>query len=180
MPPHSPLVLWGRRQVVSALASLAAASVLPVAAQENQTTVIGQSAPDFKLVGRDGEPVSLAGYAGKVVYLDFWASWCGPCRQSFPWMNELHDQLRDKGLHVLAINVDAKHSDAMRFLADTRASFQVAFDPAGVTPRAYGVRAMPTSFLIDRKGAIVATHPGFTLARAPASRRDIEQRLGVV
>ena len=116
--------------------------------------------------------------ANGITLVDFWASWCGPCRQSFPWMNELHADLHQRGLQILAVNVDAKRSDAMRFLAETPARFALAFDAPGETPRAYGVRAMPTSFIIDRKGVIAAVHAGFTASRGAAMRREIETILG--
>ena len=138
----------------------------------------GQSAPDFDLPGQNDRRTRLSDLAGKVVYLDFWASWCGPCRQSFPWMNALHADWRQRGLHILAVNVDARRADAMRFLADNPPTFALAFDAAGATPRAYGVRAMPTSFIIDRKGVIAAVHAGFTESRGAAMRREIETILG--
>jgi len=169
-----------RRRFVTALSSALSLAALPAIAAGASGAAVGSPAPDFSLPGLGNAPIRLTALAGKLVYLDFWASWCGPCRQSFPWMNDLHDQLRDRGLHVLAINIDAKRSDAMRFLANTPASFQVAFDPAGDTPRAFGIRAMPTSVVIDRSGVIVASHAGFTLSNAPVARREIERFLGGV
>jgi cytochrome c biogenesis protein CcmG/thiol:disulfide interchange protein DsbE len=101
------------------------------------------------------------GLQGKVVYLDFWASWCGPCRQSFPWMNELQRELGSQGLVVVAVNVDHERADANRFLASYPADFRVLFDPDGRLAERYKVAGMPTSFIIGRDGKIVATHAGF-------------------
>ena len=105
---------------------------------------------------------------GKIVYLDFWASWCGPCRQSFPWMNELQRELGARGLVVVAVNVDHERADANRFLASYPAEFRVLFDPEGKLAERYKVGGMPTSFLIGRDGKIVSTHAGFKQKDADA------------
>src|SRR3990172_12963604 len=105
--------------------------------------------PDLRFATEQGE-MSLAQLRGKVVYLDYWASWCGPCRESFPWMNELQTRYGEKGLVVLAVNVDADRIDAERFLAEHPASFRIAWDPKGDTARTLRVKGMPSSFLLDR------------------------------
>ena len=120
----------------------------------------GQMAPEFDLPGRLAG-VKLADYKGKTVYLDFWASWCGPCKQSFPWMNDMHARYAAKGLRMVAINVDQKTDDAKAFLKDNPAAFDVAFDQAGKTPRSYAVKGMPTSVLIGPDGKVLLVHSGF-------------------
>jgi thiol-disulfide isomerase/thioredoxin len=105
--------------------------------------------------------VSLADYRGKVVYLDFWASWCAPCRESFPFMNELQRDLAGKGLQILAVSVDKTAEDARRFLARYPAQFTTALDAAAACPTAYRLEGMPSSYLIDRHGAVRAVHVGF-------------------
>lgn len=120
----------------------------------------GQVAPDFELPGRTGT-VRLSDYKGKTVYLDFWASWCGPCKQSFPWMNDLQSRYAAKGLRIVGINVDQKSEDAKTFLKDVPANFDVAFDPAGKNPRAYAIKGMPTSVLIGPDGKVISMHSGF-------------------
>jgi thiol-disulfide isomerase/thioredoxin len=112
---------------------------------------------------RAADPVDLAALRGKVVYLDFWASWCGPCRQSFPWMNELQRKLGGDDFVVLAVNLDQERADADRFLSAVPADFRIAYDPDGVLPERYQVRGMPTSVLLDRDGKVVFTHEGFRL-----------------
>jgi cytochrome c biogenesis protein CcmG, thiol:disulfide interchange protein DsbE len=145
-----------RRALLRATACVAALGAgLPLRAAE-----IGQPAPPFTLPSRDGT-ASLAPLQGKVVFLDFWASWCVPCRHSFPWMNQMHAKYAARGLHVLAVNVDAKRADADAFLAKVPAQFAIAFDPQGDTPRAYGVKGMPTSVLIGANGKVLRHHAGF-------------------
>lgn len=106
-------------------------------------------------------PLDLNGLRGRVVYLDFWASWCGPCRSSFPWMQTLKDNYGDKGLVVVAVNLDSKRKDADRFLDSFHPTFDVRFDPKGDLAEIYKVQGMPTSVLIDRHGVTRFTHTGF-------------------
>ena len=100
-------------------------------------------------------------YAGKVVLVDFWASWCSPCLKSFPWMNEIQRKHGGEGFVVVAVNLDQERGFADAFLAKTPAKFHMEFDPAGTIARQFGVQAMPTSVLIDRNGKIRARHAGF-------------------
>jgi len=137
----------------------------------------GAAAPAFDLPGKDGA-VQLAKYQGKLVYVDFWASWCGPCRQSFPWMNEMQARYGAKGLQVVGVNLDAKTDDARRFLAETPARFAIAFDPAGATPRAYGIKGMPSSVLIGPDGKVLYEHVGFKEADRAELEQVIQKALG--
>jgi cytochrome c biogenesis protein CcmG, thiol:disulfide interchange protein DsbE len=121
----------------------------------------GQPAPDFTLPGADGRPLQLAGLRGKLVYLDFWASWCAPCRRSFPWMNVMQEKYGPGGLVVLGINVDQRRPDADRFLAQVPAKFAIAYDPQGTAPKLYAIKGMPSSVLIDAQGRVLLAHAGF-------------------
>ena len=120
----------------------------------------GAPAPELNLPGLK-DAVNLAGLKGKVVYVDFWASWCGPCRQSFPFMNDLQARYRAQGLEILAVNLDARREDADKFLAAVPAQFTIAFDAKGDSARRFEVKGMPSSFLIGRDGKLVALHRGF-------------------
>jgi cytochrome c biogenesis protein CcmG, thiol:disulfide interchange protein DsbE len=107
--------------------------------------------------------LDLAAFKGKVVYVDFWASWCAPCRESFPWMNRMQGEFGRDGLVIIAVNVDHDRVDAERFLREHPAQFRIVFDPDGMLPEQFGVRGMPTSFLIDREGRVQSRHAGFRL-----------------
>lgn len=149
----------------------ALASLLFTAASA-QAVEPGALAPEIKLTGMHG-PVTLAALKGKVVYLDFWASWCGPCRQSFPWMNEMQAKYAAKGLQIVAVNVDAKREDADKFLAEVPATFSVAFDSQGDTPKRYAIKGMPTSMLIGPDGKVISVHAGFQ----GAERKELENAI---
>jgi len=121
----------------------------------------GAPAPALSLPTASGETVALDQLKGKVVYVDFWASWCAPCRKSFPWMAEMQKKYGPSGFTVVAVNVDKKRPDAERFLQATPAQFTVVYDPAGTTPAAWNVKAMPTSYVIDAKGNVAMVESGF-------------------
>ncbi|MDE2183960.1 MAG: TlpA family protein disulfide reductase [Alphaproteobacteria bacterium] len=105
--------------------------------------------------------LDLTPYKGKVVYLDFWASWCNPCRESFPWMNGLQNSLSAKGFVVIAVNVDHDKSLADRFLQQNPARFKIVYDSQGAIAEQYDFKDMPTSILIGRDGKVRYVHDGF-------------------
>ncbi len=119
-----------------------------------------QKAPDFSLQSDKGK-ISLSAYKNKVVYVDFWASWCKPCRKSFSFMNSMQSRYAKRGFKIIAINLDNERSAADSFLKKNPAKFTIAYDPDGKTPDAYKLKVMPTSYLIDRKGNIINIHKGF-------------------
>ena len=133
-------------------------------------------APAFTLPGANGD-VALESFRGKAVLVDFWASWCGPCRQSFPWMNDLQKRYGDKGLAIVAVNLDKDRELADRFLAEVPATFTVVFDPAGKTAESYKVKAMPTTFLVSPDGKVLLTHTGFDARHASEFEARIAEAL---
>ncbi len=150
----------------------ASAVVLMLTATGANALALGAPAPGFELAGTAG-PVKLEKYRGKLVYIDFWASWCGPCRQSFPWMNEMQAKYGAQGLQVVGINLDANSEDGRKFLAATPASFVVAFDPASATPASYGIKGMPSSVLVGADGKVLYEHTGFR----PVDRAPLEAKI---
>ena len=112
-------------------------------------------------VAQADAPLDLDGFRGRVVYLDFWASWCGPCRQSFPWMQTMKRTYENQGLTVVAVNLDTDRAAADRFLVQFHPTFDVRFDPSGELAEVYKVQGMPSSVLIDRHGVARFTHVGF-------------------
>ena len=135
-------------------------SVLLLGWAFSHTAMAAETAPNFSLPTQAGT-LALADLKGKVVYLDFWASWCPPCRKSFPWMNEMERRYSRQGLAVVAVNLDKDHELAAKFLNEVPAKFTVAFDPRGTVADSYHVPGMPSSFIIDRNGKIRAIHIGF-------------------
>lgn len=117
--------------------------------------------------------IDLEAHAGKVVVVDFWASWCKPCRQSIPWLNEMQAKYGARGLVVIGVNVDTERPLARKFLAQTPARFQIVYDAEGKLPQQYGVQGMPASFIFDRTGHLVEKRLGFRIA----SRDEYEQLL---
>ncbi len=147
-----------------------------------RAAAVGDVAPNFQLPAtrdpQSGAPtVRLADLRGKVVYLDFWASWCGPCKQSFPWMNDVQSRYGSKGLEIVAIDVDTHSDDARAFLAALPPRFRVAFDVQGVTPRQYAIRGMPTSILIGADGKVLLVHNGFRAEDTAEVEAGIQQAL---
>jgi thiol-disulfide isomerase/thioredoxin len=135
-----------------------------------------EAAPDFTLPGQSG-PVTLADLRGKVVYLDFWASWCGPCRQSFPWMNEVQRRYGDQGLAIVAVNLDQEPELAARFIDHTKPEFTIAYDAEGAVAERYQVQGMPSSYVIDREGRLHARHVGFRDKDRAALERTLRDLL---
>jgi thiol-disulfide isomerase/thioredoxin len=124
---------------------------------------VGQPAPQFTLPSlKNDQPVDLQQYNGKVVYLDFWASWCAPCRVSFPLLNTLHQKLKSQGFEVVAVNLDEKKANADKFLQEIPVDFTVLHDSDGSWSDKYVVESMPTSFIIDKHGVVQLIHHGFT------------------
>lgn len=140
-------------------------------------TGVGEPAPPFSLTTVHGETIALTSLRGQVVYVDFWASWCGPCRRSFPWMNEMQQRYGDRGLTIIGVNVDRRRADAEQFLKTNVARFAVVYDDRGATPQAYSVKGMPSSYLIDARGTVVGVEQGFHDDRKGAIEDQIRSLL---
>jgi thiol-disulfide isomerase/thioredoxin len=122
-----------------------------------QTQLPSFSLKDFK----SGETVTAESLKGKVLYVDFWASWCKPCRKSFPFMNELTASYDESEFQVIAINLDESEEDAAEFLQQYPASFKIYRDPSNNLAQAMNVPGLPVAYIVDKQGKVRATHTGF-------------------
>jgi peroxiredoxin len=135
-----------------------------VAAMLATTSLVGASAsmaPSFSLPSRAGDSVSLGQLKGRVVMLNFWASWCGPCRQEMPLLDQMHKRYSALGFTLVGVNVDANSKDAEDWLSKTPVSFPVLFDRDSKVSAMYDVKAMPSTVFIDRKGNVRYLHKGY-------------------
>lgn len=143
---------------------------------------VGSPAPTFSLESIKntpaGQKISAANYKGKIVYVDFWASWCIPCQSSFPVLEKLRAKYKDKGFEVVAINMDENLEDANKFLAKYPVSFPIARDAAGTVAEQFKVKGMPTAYILDAKGAVLHVVEGFNEAKETALIESALKTLG--
>ncbi len=142
----------------------------------------GKPAPDFSGVAFTQAAVSQAKFSlsslkGKVTYIDFWASWCAPCRQSFPVLDSMAKKFADSGFVVVGVNKDVQIKDAQKFLLRTPASFTLVHDADNVIAKAFDFKTMPTGFLVDRKGVVRYVHEGFNSESEKALQGKVEALL---
>jgi len=154
-------------------------SATPVLAADITPAAAASPAPSaqVRLPDIKGGSATLADFRGQVVLLDFWASWCGPCRESFPWMNSLQQRFGEQGLKVVAVNLDDDSAAAREFLQQLPAQFTVLLDPDAQLPETFAVMGMPSSYLLDRQGRLRATHVGFHSQRIPDYENTIKTLL---
>jgi peroxiredoxin len=131
-----------------------------VAAPIWAATVSGP-APAFKLTARSGETVSLADLRGQVVMINFWATWCGPCRQEMPHLEALYQRYESLGFTLLGVNVEQDPKGADKWLQETPVSFPILFDPENKVSKLYDVEAMPSTVIVDRAGNVRFIHHGY-------------------
>jgi len=135
---------------------------------------VGQPAPELTVQNLSGKPVKVSSFRGQVLLLDIWASWCGPCKQELPMLDEMAARLRSKGVEILAVSVDQQRANVEKFLGGRgRWSLTVAHDPKGEVAERLQPEKMPTSYIIDRQGIIRYVNSGFV----PSDARQTEARL---
>lgn len=140
-----------------------------------QAPQIGKPAPDFNLQSLDGQSVSLSGLRGKPVLINFWATWCPPCRIEMPYIQQVYDEWADKGLAILAIDVGESPSEVRESMESRNLSFPVLLDTAGDVALQYNVRAIPTTLFLDKDGILQTVKVG-----AFSSKADIEKSLSKI
>jgi thiol-disulfide isomerase/thioredoxin len=140
---------------------------------------VGEPAPEIAGNGFNGNKISLSDFKGKVIILDFWASWCGPCRKEIPFLVKLSDELKNKDVKILAVNEDKKAEAANKFIEklEKQPVFPIIWDKDNEFPPKYLVDAMPTTFFIDKKGIVRFIHVGFKDSFEKDYRDEINQLL---
>jgi cytochrome c biogenesis protein CcmG, thiol:disulfide interchange protein DsbE len=133
----------------------------------------GTMAPEIGLKDLSGRGVSLGALKGKVVLVDFWASWCAPCREELPVLETLYKKYRGKGFEVVAVNQDQSADNVRKFLSATPLSFSVVHDRGGSVASRYAPAKMPSSFILDRKGIVRHVHAGFRASERTSLEKQI-------
>lgn len=160
---------------VRVLSGLSCLSPLPSALALER----GDSAPAFELphLLRKTERLSISQYKGQVLLIDFWASWCAPCRESMPYLNALYRRSMGRGFTIIAVNIDDRPEQGQVFLAEFPVDYPVISDASGSLAKSFGVRAMPTAFLLDREGVVHRILEGFKRDELTSLQQAIEQLL---
>jgi len=134
-----------------------------------------QPAPDFTLKSRNGENLKLSEFRGDVVMVNFWASWCGPCRQEMPLLDQLYKRYQPLGFTILGVNVEEDSSAAEKVLKDIPVNFPILFDKTNEVSKLYGISAMPSTFLVDRNGNLRYLHKGYLPGYEDEYQRQIRE-----
>jgi thiol-disulfide isomerase/thioredoxin len=162
---------------VAALGGCATGGAAGGGASEGGGNQVGSPAPEIRVESLAGKPLDLSDYRGKVVLLDVWASWCGPCKQELPMLDDMAKRLRGDDVVVLAVSVDQERANVTKFLrARPHWALTIAHDPKGVVADRLAPEKMPTSYVIDRSGVIRYVNSGFV----PSDAATIERRLADV
>ena len=154
--------------------ALLLALTLPVFANASQ---VGTSAPDFSLVDVNGKVVTLKQFRGKVVFLDFWAPWCDPCREELPALDALYKKYSNEGLEIIGIDIDSSEKLVTEFLQKVPVTFTVLIDKKGIIRRGYNFRTLPTAFIIGKDGVIRYVQMGFGKEFLPMYEKQIAELL---
>jgi peroxiredoxin len=149
---------------IQALFGLAVAVILTTAPGVSSAATaikVGDPAVDFSLNSRGGDPVTMSGLKGQVVLINFWASWCGPCRQEFPLLDTIYKKYKKLGFTIIGLNVEPDAKDAEAFLKQNPVSFPIVYDPKDEMSKRYGITGMPSVALVDRKGVVRWMHKSY-------------------
>ena len=150
--------MWTNRTLIRSHLILLLSSVLLPGLK---ASAVSGAAPDFTLQSREGSSVSLVDFRGQVVMINFWATWCGPCREEMPHLEALHRRYSGLGFTLLGVNVEENSADAVAWLEEMPVSFPILFDPENQVTELYDVVAMPSTVLVDRQGNVRFLHHGY-------------------
>ena len=168
-----PLTRMLRRIAIPLPSLLLLGAVTPLGASAVKP---GQPAPEIQAPLLDGSgTLSLSAHRGKVVYVDFWASWCPPCLEAVPALEKLRSEFASADFQILAVNLDKKPKKALKFLRKHPIGYPSGSDPKGIFPASYGLETMPTSYLLDRQGVVRYVHKGFRDGDIEEIRREIQR-----
>ncbi|MGD8784554.1 MAG: TlpA disulfide reductase family protein [Thioalkalispiraceae bacterium] len=151
--------------------SLAVSSI----ASASQTTLDGAPAPDFTLKSRSGKNLRLSDFRGQVVMLNFWASWCGPCRTEMPILENFYKRYSKLGFVILGVNTESDTSKANAYLRDIKVSFPILYDTSSKVSKLYNIKAMPTTVMIDRNGKMRFLHQGYKAGYEKDYKKQIKK-----
>ena len=154
-----------------------AVGTLLAAASGAQALEVGDAPPAIDLPDQSGAKVSLAELRGKVVLVDFWASWCAPCREEMPALQALHEKYAEDGLVIVGINIDRSPKQMNRFLKGSPVTFRIVHDSKKKVASTYAPSAMPTSYFIGRDGTLRYIHEGFRTEDTPALEAQLKSLL---
>ncbi|MES9993504.1 MAG: TlpA disulfide reductase family protein [Candidatus Thiodiazotropha sp.] len=166
--------MLSKRQVLNRLQPLILAAVCVVlACGDALAAKTTPMAPDFTLKSSEGVNLKLSELRGQVVMVNFWASWCGPCRQEMPLLQQLFERYQSLGFTLLGVNVDEDRAAADKMLKDLPVSFPILYDDTSRVSKEYQVKAMPSTFMVDRDGRIRYLHKGYK----PGYEEDYQQQI---
>jgi peroxiredoxin len=152
-----------------------ASTLLFMLASAASASAVGGAAPDFTLKSDKGNNLRLSEHRGQVVMINFWASWCGPCRQEMPLLDQLQQRYSKAGFTVLGVNVEQDTTQAQRLLQDMNVSFPILFDSDSVVSKLYDVSAMPVTVMVDKEGNMRYQHKGFKPEFEARYRQQIKE-----
>lgn len=138
---------------------------------------VKQTAPDFTLASNTGANIRLKDLRGKVVMINFWATWCAPCRKELPLLNKIYNKYKSKGFVLLGVNIDNSNKLAIKMIKELKINFPVLFDKTQATSEAYDLQAMPSTFIVDKHGVIRFRHFGFKSGYERKYEKDVKSLL---
>lgn len=152
-----------------------AAAVLLAPPPASAKAAKGQRAPGFNLSSLKGDKVSLSGLTGQVVVVDFWAQWCGPCKEELPQLDKLQKEYAGKGVKIITVNIDKQRDNAEKLVKMLGLSLEVLLDPSGAVAASYDLPKMPSSYVVDKKGVIRYVHEGFESGDVARFKKELDE-----